>query len=118
KRSPLRDVADMLWSFYEASHTALAGQGAGLLIRTEDSAYLRPWARFWHLWVSVSFMKSYLATASGSPILPQAQEDIQILLDIHLLEKAFYELNSELRNHPDRVIVAIRGILELMDAVN
>jgi maltose alpha-D-glucosyltransferase/alpha-amylase len=117
KRSPLRDVAGMLRSFHYATYNALfydKSIGGGL--RPEEQQALEPWARFWYMWVAAVFLKAYLQAASGASFLPQARDELEVLLDIYLLEKAFYELKYELNNRPDWVRIPLRGILELLDA--
>ncbi len=113
KRSPLRDVAGMLRSFHYASYAALFGQVAS--VRPEDFPALDPWARFWHLWVSATFLKAYLEVGQQAPFLPQDRGELQVLLDAHLLEKAIYELGYELNNRPDWVKVPLQGILQLLE---
>jgi predicted trehalose synthase len=41
---------------------------------------------------------------------------MKVLLDMHLLYKAVYELSYELNNRPDWVGVPIRGILDSLQA--
>ena len=53
KRSPLRDVAGMLRSFNYAALSKLKNNS----IRPEDAVQLKPWARFWDLWVSVNYLE-------------------------------------------------------------
>ncbi len=113
KRSPLRDVAGMLRSFHYASYAALLGHVAG--VRQEDLASSEPLVRFWYLWVSVAFLKAYLAVARPANLLPQGLEELQVLLDAHLLEKAVYELFYELNNRPEWVGIPLRGILQLLE---
>ncbi len=110
KRSPLRDVAGMLRSFDYAAVSALKSGG----IRAEDALSLEPWSRFWHLWVSVVFLKSYLAVAHEGGFLPKSKDEMKTLLDLYVLEKAIYELGYELNNRPDWVGVPIQGILEII----
>jgi maltose alpha-D-glucosyltransferase/alpha-amylase len=112
KRSPLRDVAGMLRSFHYASYAARFGQVAG--VRPEDLDALDPLARFWYLWVSVAFLKAYLGVALQAGFLPQAREDLKVLLEAHLLEKALYELAYELNNRPDWVRIPLHGMLQLL----
>src|SRR5882724_4588 len=114
KHSPLRDVAGMLRSFHYASYAALFGQVPG--VRPEDFPALEPWARFWYTWVSVAFLKAYLAVAKDEPFLPKDPSELQILLDAYLLAKAVYELGYELNNRPDWLKVPIRGLLQLLVA--
>jgi maltose alpha-D-glucosyltransferase/alpha-amylase len=117
KRCPLRDVAGMLRSFHYATYNALffdKSIGGGLGPKEQQA--LEPWARFWYVWVATVFLKAYLQTASAASFLPQAPDELTVLLDVYLLEKAFYELKHELNNRPDWVRIPLRGILELLDA--
>jgi maltose alpha-D-glucosyltransferase/alpha-amylase len=116
KRSPLRDVAGMLRSFHYAAYKALFFDPAiGGRLRPEEQQALEPAARFWYMWVAAVFLKAYLQGASGAALLPQAGDELEVLLDIYLLEKAFYELKYELNNRPEWVRIPLRGILELLD---
>jgi maltose alpha-D-glucosyltransferase/alpha-amylase len=110
KGSPLRDVAGMLRSFHYATVSRLRGEG----LRPEDISNVEPWARLWHEWVSVTFLKAYLEATGQAGFLPRSKDELKILLDVHLLEKAAYELAYELNNRPDWVNVPLQGILELM----
>jgi maltose alpha-D-glucosyltransferase/alpha-amylase len=110
KRSPLRDVAGMLRSFDYAAVSALKSGH----IRAEDAPGLEPWSRFWNHWVSVVFLKSYLAVAPQGGFLPKSKDEMKTLLDIYVLEKAIYELGYELNNRPEWVGVPIQGILEIV----
>ncbi len=114
KRSALRDVAGMLRSFHYAAYSSLfAHQSAGW-ITSEGFHSLEQWARLWHHWVSVVFLKAYLYRAGSAPFLPESREELRVLLDVHLLEKAIYELGYELNNRPDWVSIPLVGILQLV----
>ncbi len=115
KRSPLRDVAGMIRSFHYAAHAALLGQ-APTVIRSEDRPLLEQWARLWYRWVSATFLEAYLAEVEQASLLPPAAEDLNILLDSYLLEKALYELGYELNNRPAWVTVPLQGILQSLEA--
>jgi maltose alpha-D-glucosyltransferase/alpha-amylase len=112
KRSPLRDVAGMLRSFDYATHAVLIGAAGGGAIRPEDVPTLKPWARFWHRWVSSSFLRAYLHHSTGTALIPPAREEFAMLLNVLLLEKSVYELGYELNNRPEWVEIPMRGILE------
>jgi maltose alpha-D-glucosyltransferase/alpha-amylase len=116
KRSPLRDVAGMLRSFHYATEAALLGLGGSGSVRPEDRRVLEPWARFWQSWSSAAYLNSYLATAAGASFLPDSREELSMLLEVHLLEKAVYELGYELNNRPDWAGVPLQGILQLIEA--
>lgn len=113
KGSPLRDVAGMVRSFHYAAYAALLLEKfAG--VRPEDVSSLEPWARFWYLWVSAAFLKAYTTVAGQAPFLPSDRQELQLLLEAHLLEKAVYELGYELNNRPEWVKIPLQGILELV----
>ena len=111
KRSALRDVAGMIRSFHYAVYSALFEQD---VVRREDMQSLEKMAEQWFHYASGFFMHAYLSITAGSDILPTTREDLQILMDTFLLEKAIYELGYELNNRPDRVLIPIRGIKHIM----
>jgi maltose alpha-D-glucosyltransferase/alpha-amylase len=115
KRSPLRDVAGMLRSFHYASAAALFGHVPGVIPGTQVQPVLESWAGLWYLWVSASFLKGYFATAGAAPFLPRSRDQLRVLIDAYLLEKAVYELAYELNNRPDWVRIPLRGILQLLE---
>jgi maltose alpha-D-glucosyltransferase/alpha-amylase len=114
KRSPIRDVAGMLRSFHYAAYTSLFGHLGSAVVRPEDLAALEPWARIWNIWISATFLSSYLQNAARGGFLPANRDDFNIVLNTYLLEKALYELGYELNNRPDWVRVPITGILQLL----
>jgi len=114
KRSALRDVAGMLRSFHYAPYAVMFGQVSGNVIRAEDAAKLEPAARFWHRSVGAAFLHAYLQHSDGAMHLPRTPEEIRVLLEAHLLEKALYEIVYELNNRPDWVRIPLRGVLDLL----
>ncbi len=96
KHSPLRDVAGMLRSFDYAAHTAAQSEA-------------------WVEHVSREFLNAYLTTAAGASFLPANEEELRMLLEVCLLEKAVYEVCYELNNRPDWVGIPLRGIMRILD---
>ena len=43
-------------------------------------------------------------------------EDIQLLLDGYILQKALYELGYELNNRPDWIQIPLEGILQIAES--
>jgi trehalose synthase-fused probable maltokinase len=99
KQSPLRDVAGMLRSFDYAAHS----------VELPDT-----WHRFWYTWVSAAFLRAYAETAGHGKFLPSSNDEIKLLLDYHLLEKAIYELAYEINHRPDWVRIPLQGIMQLL----
>ena len=114
KRSPLRDVAGLLRSFHYATFAALLDQSArGLVDLDSDAARdLERWGSSWRDAVSAAFLGAYLAEADGAEWIPAERDDLEMLLDTSLLEKAVYELTYELNNRPTWVPIALRGLRE------
>lgn len=114
KRSPLRDVAGMLRSFHYAVYSALFDQETHGIVKPDDLPYLEFCANLWHGWVSRVYVKAYLEEASRAGFLPRTREELAMLLDLYLLEKAVYELGYELNNRPGWLRIPVRGILQLL----
>jgi len=113
-RSPLADVAGMLRSFHYAAFGVLTMPLPGARIRPEDSQQLEPWARYFFQACAREFFKSYLATGEGAAFLGGSPSEVQAMLEIHLLEKATYELLYELNNRPTWAELPLRGLLSLL----
>lgn len=118
KRSCLQDVAGMLRSFHYAAYAAYFRQVGQEDLTAEMQEELETWARYWHLWVSVAFLRSYLAVLGDATLLPASPEELKLLLDSLLLEKAVYELGYELNNRPDWVRLPLEGILQTLHAAS
>lgn len=113
KYSPLRDVAGMIESLRYAAYGSLFLDN---LIRDEDINKLLLYAEQWYHYMSGFFMQAYLERVKGAKFIPKEKEDLGILLQTFLLQKAIYELNYELNNRPDWVLVPMRGIKAIMSA--
>ena len=113
KRSPLRDVAGMLRSLHYAAFQQLK-QDAGL--RPEDIPFLEDWAQNWYRHVASVYLNSYLKEMEGSNLVPKDSEQIKILLEAFLLDKAFYEVNYEMLNRPEWISIPLRGIEEILES--
>jgi maltose alpha-D-glucosyltransferase/alpha-amylase len=115
KRSPLKDVAGMIRSFDYAASEALARQLAPQQKLADTPLILKRWAQYWHTWVSVVYLNSYLDTIRKADLLPKEPEPLKVLLDAFILEKALYEVSYELNNRPDWINIPLRGILNILE---
>ncbi len=111
KRSPLVDVAGMLRSFhYAACAELVAGH-----VRPGDQPRLEPWSRVWAADVGREFLEAYRVHGPGVETLAGNEQDYALLLDVHVLEKALYELDYELNNRPTWLAIPLRGILAILE---
>jgi maltose alpha-D-glucosyltransferase/alpha-amylase len=120
KHSPLSDVASMLRSFHYAAYTALDSSAsrreAQPSVRPEDAAQLEPWARLWYVWVSATFLKAYLEGTRDAVFLPRSRDELRILCDAFLLQKAIDELHSELLQRAESLRIPLLGLLQLLES--
>lgn len=111
KYSPLRDVAGMLQSFAYAAHSSMLKESAE---RPEPTAKFESLLGDWKAEVERVFLAAYDEAVHGSGLLA-ADPTLRGLLDLFLLEKAFYEIRYELDNRPDWIVISLRGILTLLN---
>ncbi len=111
KRSPLRDVASMIRSFY---YIAYEGIQATRQVQEEDISGLLPFARLWAKGMSGFFLRAYLDTVAGCSFIPADETDRTMMLETYMLERALADLNNELANRPEFVTVPARIIHRLV----
>jgi maltose alpha-D-glucosyltransferase/alpha-amylase len=117
KHPPMKDVAGMLRSFHYAAYAGLFNQiPPDKPTERHSIAALEPWAHWWWQGASTVFLTSYLTTANQASVLSLTRNECQVLLEVYLLEKAFYELSYELHNRPDWVGIPLQGIRQLVGA--
>ena len=110
KRSPLRDVAGMVRSYHYAARSGLIQRLEEGVIGTEEGARLEPWVDTWFQWAAAAFLEGYLEATDGTSVVPRDGDDLRMMLDAYLLDKAMYELGYELNNRPNWVPIAMAGI--------
>jgi maltose alpha-D-glucosyltransferase/alpha-amylase len=49
--------------------------------------------------------------------VPQNSDDLQVMLEAYLLDKAVYEIGYELNNRPSWVLIPVRGIKHILQTV-
>jgi maltose alpha-D-glucosyltransferase/alpha-amylase len=115
KRSPLTDAAGMLRSLHYASQAVLYGQVPGVVPVREAAPSLSVWANFWYRWSSAAFLGGYLDVPTAAALLPSSRDDLRLLLECFLIDKAIREVEYELNHRPDWVLIPVLGLLELVE---
>ena len=105
----------MLRSFHYAAHSTLDAHALGGSMRAEDAALLEPWARTWYRCVASAFIASYLDQLKSDALLPEAPEDVRLVLDMYLLDKCLYQVAYELNNRPNWVGIPLHGLIDWLD---
>jgi len=114
KRAALRDVAGMLRSFHYAALTSTIEQLRTGALGDFNFAGMEPWANFWRTWSSWAFLKGYLEAAGHASFIPKNDDELRILLDAFVMDKAIYELGYELNNRPDWLLIPLLSIGQLL----
>jgi len=112
KRSPLTDVAGMLRSFHYAAFGLLTGELGPSPLDGLPPPVLVPWAALHARWSGAAFLSAYLDAMATSGLLPTTA--LAAELELHLVEKALYELGYELDFRPRWVSIPLRGLLDLL----
>jgi maltose alpha-D-glucosyltransferase / alpha-amylase len=115
KRSPLEDVAGMIESLYTASHGVLWGEAPGVITSPDLLPALGAWARFWGRSSSRALLDSYLETPGIIPLMPQAPEQVRMLLRLFVMDLALRKLNFELTHAPERIGMPCHMLLDLLE---
>ena len=115
KRSPLRDVAGLLRSFHYACYFALQAEEARGMFSPKLRETMAAKAEEWRLWVSAQYLGEYLARSADAGFLPDTREEMGVLLQAYLMEKAVYELGYEMINRPEWIMIPLKGIAHLLN---
>ena len=114
KRAALRDVAGMLRSFHYAALTSTIEQLRIGALGKFDFAGMEPWTNFWRTWSSWTFLKGYLEAAGHASFIPKNNDELRILLEAFVMDKAIYELGYELNNRPEWLLIPLLSIGQLL----
>jgi maltose alpha-D-glucosyltransferase/alpha-amylase len=114
KRSPLQDVAGMLRSFHYAAFSFQLAPADGMTTSDMTNDEVRAWAQKWYACVADRFLTAYFGNVAGACFIPANPDELSALLQLHLLEKAVYELGYELNNRPAWISIPLEGISQLL----
>jgi len=115
KKSPLQDVAGMVRSFH---YVSVWGFQLYKQFRGEAASNIEPYCQDWYHVVRDLFLSNYIESISQeeSGIVSDNADDFHDLLFAHLIQKAAYELFYELHNRPDKAIIPIIGLTNLLES--
>ncbi len=111
KSPPLRDVAGMLRSFDYALWSTVKRR----IELGADPARTRTGIESWRSMTQVAFLDAYRETMDGAPVHPADPDFERALLDLHLIQKASYEVEYEMTMRPDWIDIPLQGLLALVE---
>jgi len=111
KHSPLKDVAGMIRSFHYAvcSKLYFSAETKGV-----DPQRLQKAADRWYKLITDSYLDAYLHTMGDIDKIFGSRTEMNFVLQLHLLEKAVYELGYELNGRPDWIRIPLKGIQHVL----
>lgn len=113
RRSPAKDIANLMRSISYACGLVYEDLAAGL--REETADQLADWLRTANRYLSAEFLTAYRKATDGTRLLPEDETDLEVLLDTFRIEKALQELRYDLNYRTNQVKVPLRGLLELLE---
>lgn len=111
KRSPLRDVAEMIISFH---YVAYEGFFSNDHIPKKEISNFLPFAEQWAHYMSGFFAKAYFEKVSDSQLIPKEKEELEIVMETFLLEKSLAHFNENLLSRPEWVTVPLHIIQSIL----
>ena len=112
KRTPLRDVAGMLRSL---DYAAWAANRQTSDVQPENQDAVQAQALLWRDLAVTAFLDTYRRVIDDCTSYPQDAEHARALLDLVILEKAFYEIAYEAANRPGWIGIPLAGVTAILD---
>jgi maltose alpha-D-glucosyltransferase/alpha-amylase len=84
------------------------------MIRSFDYAVNAAARELWYASAAGAFLREYLEAAGEAPFHPRTREELRVLLDVYLVEKALSEAAYEVDHRPDWLAIPAAGLLELL----
>ncbi len=115
RHSGLKDVAGMLRSFHYAVSAKLYFSTGSSMLSSEalERAVIK-----WYDQIKKSFLDAYWKIIRENEIYQAPEEELEYLLNFHLLEKAVYELGYELNARPTWVKIPLKGIQQVLNEID
>ncbi len=114
KHSPLKDVAGMIRSYHYAVSAKLFNAPE---TKSLDEKVLNRATERWYKLIKDNFLEEYLNYFGPFHPLLKNSNEINYLLQFHLLEKAVYELGYEINNRPNWVKIPLKGIVDVISEI-
>jgi maltose alpha-D-glucosyltransferase/alpha-amylase len=114
KRPALRDVAGVVRSYDYAARQAFQQTIGRGLIDDADAEAHAVHATLLGAWAGRAYWAGYRQRANGTVFLPRSIVHTQLLLQVHVLQKAMYEVRYELDRRPDWLEVPLAALARMV----
>jgi maltose alpha-D-glucosyltransferase/alpha-amylase len=115
KRSPLRDVSSLIFSFHTLANSRLSKQTS---FSSEEFSTAEHFANQWWLSASRLLLTKYFKTISSdknNTILQAEKEDLDYLLLVYLFEKVLVDLSHGLNVNGGWIELKLKALNQLFD---
>jgi maltose alpha-D-glucosyltransferase / alpha-amylase len=103
KRSPIRDVAQMICSLYYVAYDGFRQNSHMGGSRLENySGFIEYWA--WYM--SSFFVHGWLGKVKGSALVPGNKKDFGMLLETYIVERALKNLTIDIINNNEQAVMS------------
>jgi maltose alpha-D-glucosyltransferase/alpha-amylase len=114
KRSPLRDLVQMICSLQQVAYGTLLAHPS--LKRSEVSA-MAPWAALWHRCLGSVFLGAYLDIVDDAPFLSLEDEGFEVLFAALALERSLQNLGDHLGGRYSERSAALYSLIDMVNAL-
>lgn len=114
KHSPLKDVAGMIRSFHYAVCAKLYFSKETQNVNPER---LQKAADRWYKLITDAYVDAYMQAIGDINNIFGSRAELNFLLQLHLLEKAVYELGYELNGRPEWIRIPLKGIQHVLNEI-
>jgi len=99
KKSPLQDVATLIYSIHRVAQ-----------LTSINNEFDMKYPVRWFHYISGFMLNSYIENVEGAPFVPSDRADFDKLIEIFLIERCLTEINYELDRNPVNIAIPIRLI--------
>ncbi len=114
KRSPIRDIATMIHSFYAVAHHALFHN---VHIHEKDRQQLLPEDQLWAADMAEAFVTAYLDSMKGTGLVTATAAETGALLRLYLIERALIELEQAIDGNFEETNIPVRSLFHYMGSI-
>lgn len=82
-----------------------------------DDELIENAAQHWYKVISETYLHQYFETVNEGTLIAADKNEQAFLLQIHLLEKAIYELGYEFNGRPTWVKIPLKGIQQVVNEI-
>ncbi len=118
KRSPLRDIASLIFSFHSLVNSRLRKQNSFNHDELESAEY---YANQWWLAISRIFLTSYfkrLSSDNNNIVLQAEKDDLNYLLLLYLFEKSMSDISHSLETDDGMLTLKLKSFQQLFEHIN